>query len=1135
VRLVNPRLLDVEDDFRRLLEDMSELIGRRAAARGARAAHSVGVTAAGTLRVLDSTPAAASELFIPGRTYPVVLRHSNARGFDDDAVLDGRGAALRLLAQGTPFSSERLGNSLADLILVTGRTFVVRTARQFFRWSTADPTTRTAMLAELPSIRSSLAELIRDPDSFTALAYHSQTAYRFALASGAMCFARYRLTSAGGQDGGMLPPGELRLPLDYVPRHPGDVRSPRYLRDEFTQRVENGGVSYCLQVQLHPAAGQPERDDEALDGSRIWPEDDFPWQDLAAIELQEIVDQQLAEQIHYNPANLPEALGVVLARSADESASVNHARTFSYEASARRRSNTESSVALDALLGSARPSLRDAIADAAVAVHHRRLPLREASLEAIQHALASSSLRAFPTVLEGILERFRQEAAGLEAIPDANLTAVLADVIRTVTETSNAARGGDVSALQRLVLQYQPVCMEMLHWLGTFTCDLMANRGEVTDHLAKPVEYLFEQAAVSIGVQVDPLTAVGLVRFASVDPDRARAVLSQYGITYKRDGATAPWTIESSIDLGYDEVLAADVPAAEAIVQAYLKDRPADAELRPAVLIARTGGLLVDAFASSLKGAAPIEVSDATPATGPRQVCVIGAGIAGLSAARELEARGHHVTVFERADRVGGKCESIEIDGHRFDLGAYLAGSTYERTRQLAEDVGCRLEAAVPSRLFDLDQQRTSDEWGALFDGDSVRRFQAERAEDFPTIGQPGLVVAGAALGQPVGAWAGRPGFGALAAIATSYAASGYGYLDDADLPALYLAKFAEMVGLLTQPLSSALASRWTIAGGFDDLCQRIAGQLADVRLNANVEALERDATGVTVHADGQALRFDELVLALPLDQATNVLDLGAEERRLFSRIRYLDFYTTVCSIQGLPENGFYLVKQHASDSAKRGHCVTFQHRYPGSDVYTCYAYGGPGIDTDKVRDLLIDDVAAMGGKIGRVHLQRAWAYFPHVSVEDVRSGYYARLEALQGQRHTHYTGSLLGFELVECVVAQAQDVIERHFPALLAARAAAVAAPSAPTQSMRADATPGESAPSAAALQTWLAERVAMKLGVPVDEVDVESAFEEYALDSLKVVALLTELSDMLGWLVTPSVMIEFPTIRAVAEHLAA
>lgn len=55
---------------------------------------------------------------------------------------------------------------------------------------------------------------------------------------------------------------------------------------------------------------------------------------------------------------------------------------------------------------------------------------------------------------------------------------------------------------------------------------------------------------------------------------------------------------------------------------------------------------------------------------------VVGAGVSGLAAARELTRRGQRVIVLERAKGVGGRCASRTLGGQRVDYGvAYLHGS----------------------------------------------------------------------------------------------------------------------------------------------------------------------------------------------------------------------------------------------------------------------------------------------------------------------------------------------------------------------------------------------------------------------------------------------------------------------------
>jgi monoamine oxidase len=72
-------------------------------------------------------------------------------------------------------------------------------------------------------------------------------------------------------------------------------------------------------------------------------------------------------------------------------------------------------------------------------------------------------------------------------------------------------------------------------------------------------------------------------------------------------------------------------------------------------------------------------------------VAIVGAGLAGLTAARTLRRRGRSVVVLEARDRVGGRTLNHRIAGGEVvDLGAAFVGPTQDRIKALAKAVGVR-------------------------------------------------------------------------------------------------------------------------------------------------------------------------------------------------------------------------------------------------------------------------------------------------------------------------------------------------------------------------------------------------------------------------------------------------------------
>ena len=285
----------------------------------------------------------------------------------------------------------------------------------------------------------------------------------------------------------------------------------------------------------------------------------------------------------------------------------------------------------------------------------------------------------------------------------------------------------------------------------------------------------------------------------------------------------------------------------------------------------------------------------------PKEVVVIGAGIAGLTAAYRLHQVGHNVHVLEAADHVGGRMITIEWQGIRIDPGAEFVTSADRYLLEMVDHLGVR------DKLINYSEQQTG------FDV-SVMRAGKVHTVNFMSIpsyfGWTGVSL-GARLSMvkllPYLLRFGR------ADIHRPEAAPGD---DSEDMEAFFYDKISgEMFEYWVEPTFDVFCSYtpadlsakmllllfgsylgqklYTFEGGIGFLPDTLASRL-DVTYNAEVSraALCADGSGASVHyhMDGEerTLKADAVVVAVPGDGALNLFEEPrAAWMRFFPKVRY--------------------------------------------------------------------------------------------------------------------------------------------------------------------------------------------------------------------------------------------------------
>ncbi|MEG0297716.1 MAG: NAD(P)-binding protein [Clostridium sp.] len=401
------------------------------------------------------------------------------------------------------------------------------------------------------------------------------------------------------------------------------------------------------------------------------------------------------------------------------------------------------------------------------------------------------------------------------------------------------------------------------------------------------------------------------------------------------------------------------------------------------------------------------------------KVAVIGSGFSGMLASYLLEKEGMDVTVYEKEERIGGHCKTIESKDVYIDLGTVCSFSN--EIKELLIDLEVSYKEKFVYRTFvdeNYNQVEHMPREDVILLMDELSKFKIILEKYSPYLNNVNYGYIPDDLIVPFKDFLSKNNLRFISQVIRPYLSSfGFGCIDE--LQAYYVLKAFNV-----NTISSFMSGKKIlfIEKGTEEIIKKLSTRISDIRYALEVTNIEVIDNKVKVETKFGVDYFDKVLITTKLpenvikDNLYNQLMESIDTNPFIScayEVEHKDVCTTYYKNNLGKKNKiqfFYITKQK------------------NRTILVAYCYGRISKD---VIDGISDDIEKLGIDIKQLITVKQWYIFPHLKPHNLTNTFYKEIIDREKTSNISLIGSLISKTSIDnlyCSVKNSvQNIISRN------------------------------------------------------------------------------------------------------------